>query len=408
MDKVSEKFKQRTKMLLVEQIQVKRNNPIYAELDHACFLSKNLYNAALYSIRQHFFKTKKYKSYRGLDKEMIQTKNPDYYALNANTSQQILRLVDQNFKSFFGLIKNKIKARIPKYFPKNGRQVVIFTNQRVAKVELRKGFLKMTGIETKFKLRDEIKNIQQARIIPQPTFGCYMVEVVYEVKEKELLQDNGRYASIDIGVNNLATVSFNFRKPFIVNGKPLKSINQYYNKKKANFKEKVKTRKAQTLNRKRRNKIRDYLHKASRYVVNQLVSESVSSLFIGKNDGWKQEINMGHKGNQKFVSIPFNNFISMLKYKCKLVGIRVFEVQESYTSKCSFLDNEEIKEHNSYMGKRIKRGLFKSGNGCLINADVNGSLNIMRKVVGKKAFPLKNGMLDYSIEVCSTPKVVSF
>ncbi|MBP5458920.1 MAG: transposase [Clostridia bacterium] len=390
-------------MLLVEQIQVKNNSSAYAELDHACFLSKNLYNAALYSIRQHFFKTKSYKGYGELNKEMVQTKNPDYYALNANTSQQILKLVDQNFKSFFGSIKKKIKTHIPRYLPKNGRQEVIFTNQRISKKELKKGFLKMTGIKTEFKLRDEIKNIQQARIIPQPTFGCYMVEIVYKVEEKEFLQDNGRYASIDIGVNNLATVSFNFRKPFIVNGRPLKSINQYYNKKKANFKEKVKTRKAQTLNRKRRNKIRDYLHKASRHVVNQLVSESVSTLFIGKNDGWKQEASMRRRGNQNFVSIPFYNFISMLEYKCRLEGIRVFEVQESYTSKCSFLDNEEIKKHDSYMGRRIKRGLFKSRNGRFINADVNGSLNIMRKVVGERA-----SLPDYSIEVCSTPKVVSF
>jgi putative transposase len=159
------------------------------------------------------------------------------------------------------------------------------------------------------------------------------------------------------------------------------------------------------MNRKRENKVRDYFHKASRMVVNQLVSRDVNTLVIGKNDGWKQEADMDRRCNQTFVSIPFEKFIGMMEYKCRMAGIAVIQVNESHTSKCSFLDNELICHHDEYMGRRIKRGLFRSASGYMINADLNGSLNIMRKEVGEKAFPLKNGTLDYSIEVCSTPAV---
>ena len=210
-----------------------------------------------------------------------------------------------------------------------------------------------------------------------------------------LKENNNRYASIDLGVNNLATVSFNCNKPIIINGRPLKSINQYYNKKKSQLTN-LKTRRAKTLNRKRRNKINDYLHKSSRYLTNHLVSNSINTLIIGKNDGWKQEVNIGKRNNQNFVFLPFEKFISMLTYKCALEGINVVEVNESHTSKCSFLDNEEVCHHEVYLGKRVKRGLFKSSKGKLINADLNGSLNIMKKVVGE---------FQYPIEVCSTPVI---
>ena len=385
-------------MRLTESIQITRENKLYNELDRFCFLSKNLYNSSLYAIRQHFFNTKKYKNYNSLNKDFIQSHQIDYYALPTKVSQQTMKMVDQNFKSFFGLLKLKSKkAKIPKYLKKQGRYEIIFTIQSISQKELKKGFLKLSGINQKIKIRNTITNIQQVRIIPKETFNCYNIEIVYKVSEKQLKKDNKKYASIDLGINNIATVAFNCQKPFIINGKPLKSINQYYNKKRSKLTN-IKTRKAKLLNRKRDNKIKDYLHKASRYITNHLVYNNINTLIIGKNDGWKQEVNIGKKNNQNFVSIPFEKFIFMLQYKCNLEGINVIIREESYTSKCSFIDNEEIKKHETYLGKRIKRGLFKTAFGKIINADLNGSLNIMKKVVGE---------FQYPIEACSTPVMVT-
>ena len=196
----------------------------------------------------------------------------------------------------------------------------------------------------------------------------------------------------------------NVLKPILINGKPLKSINQYYNKKLANLKSKLRNEKKtskriKSLTNKRNNKVNDYLHKTSRLITNYLVSNNINTLVVGKNKEWKQDVNIGKKNNQNFVQIPHSRLIDMLLYKCKLRGINVIITEESYTSKCSFLDDEGIKKHKVYKGNRIKRGLFKSSEGVLINADVNGSLNILKKVVGK---------FNYNpIEVCSTPTVIT-
>ena len=213
-----------------------------------------------------------------------------------------------------------------------------------------------------------------------------MIEVVYQVKEKTH-HDNGKYASIDLGLNNLETVAFNNgSKPLIVNGRPLKSINQYYNKKKAQYQSRLKENKRTskricTLTNKRNNKVTDYLHKASRLLVNQLVSQGITTLVIGKNKNMKQDINIGKVNNQNFVQLPIMLFADLMKYKCELEGIKVLFNEESYTSKCSFLDSEPICKHDKYMGRRVKRGLFVSMNGIKINADVNGAYNIMLKAV---------------------------
>ena len=232
-------------MKLTEIIQIKKGTELYNELDRYCFLSKNLYNSTLYAIRQHFFATKKYKNNYSLINEFTQTKQFDYCSLPSKVSQKTMMAVDKNFKSFFALIKSGEKARIPKYLNKQGRYVATFNNQAISSKELKNGLLKLSGINQRIKIRKEISNIREVRVIPKETFNCYNVEIVYEKTEKQLKKDNGRYASIDLGVNNLATVSFNCDKPFIINGKPLKSINQYYNKKKSKLSN-VKTNKAKT------------------------------------------------------------------------------------------------------------------------------------------------------------------
>lgn len=393
-------------MQLTETLIINKNDNFYEECERLTFLSKNLYNSGLYYVRQEYFKDKSYKNYYNVNNYFVNTKQKDYYELPTKVSQQILRLVDKNFKSFFGLLKNKDKlglkkVRIPRYLDKlKGRQVVIYTIQSISQKELKNNIVKLSGSNISFKLREGIKNINQVRIVKHETTNTFNIEVVYTVKEKELLKDNKRYGSIDLGLNNLITLSSNVIKPLIINGKPLKSINQYFNKKLSELKSKgvEKSNKIKRLCNKRKNKVNDYLHKASRYVINHLVSNNLNTLVIGKNKDWKQEINIGKVNNQKFVNIPHDKLINMLIYKCLLEGINVIITEESYTSKCSFLDNEVICKHEEYLGKRIKRGLFKSHLGKLINADLNGSLNILRKAVGD---------FQYSIEACSTPKIIN-
>ena len=381
-------------MKLVEQHIIKSNNVLYKDLDNLCFLSKNLYNQALYRIRQQFFEDKSFKNYYELNKELHDENQVDYRALPANTSQETLKLVNQNYSSFFKSLQKGIKSvRIPGYLDKTkGRQIVVYNHMTLPSNLLEKGIIKLPKSNIQFRTKQ--KNISQVRIVPKNNY--IVLEVVYKASIKELLKDNKRYMSIDLGIDNLASCSSNVSKSFIINGKPVKSINQFYNKKKATLqselelKNKKKTSKQlQNLTLKRNNKIKDYFHKASRYIVNQLVNQSINTLIIGKNDGWKQETNIGKVNNQNFVNIPHQMFINQLKYKCQLKGINVIEQEESYTSKVSFFDNDFIPVYGQNdelfksSVKRIKRGLYKTASGLVLNADINGSLNIMRKYLNE-------------------------
>ena len=381
-------------MKLVEQHIIKSNNVLYKDLDNLCFLSKNLYNQALYRIRQQFFEDKTFKNYNEVNRELHDENQVDYRALPANTSQETLKLVNQNYRSFFKSLQKGIKsARIPGYLDKTkGRQIVVYNHMTLQSHLLEKGIIKLPKSNIQFKTKQ--KNIRQVRIVPKNNY--IVLEVIYEASIKELLKDNKRYMSIDLGIDNLASCSSNVTKSFIINGKPVKSINQYYNKKKAVLQSELKLKQnkntskhLQNLTLKRNNKIKDYFHKASRYIVNQLVNQSINTLIIGKNDGWKQETNIGNVNNQNFTQIPHQMFINQLKYKCQLEGINVIEQEESYTSKVSFFDNDFIPVYGQNdelfksSGKRIKRGLFRTQNGLLINADINGSLNIMRKYLNE-------------------------
>ena len=381
-------------MKLVEQHIIKSNNVLYKDLDNLCFLSKNLYNQALYRIRQQFFEDKTFKNYYEVNKELHDENQIDYRALPANTSQETLKLVNQNYSSFFKSLQKHIKGvKIPSYLDKTkGRQIVVYNHMTLPSGLLEKGIIKLPKTNLQFKTKQ--KNIRQVRIVPKNNY--IVLEVIYEASIKELLKDNKRYMSIDLGIDNLASCSSNVSKSFIINGKPVKSVNQYYNKKKAKLqaelqlKNKKKTSKQlQNLTLKRNNKIKDYFHKASRYIVNQLVSQSINTLIIGKNDGWKQETNIGNVNNQNFTQIPHQMFINQLKYKCQLEGINVVEQEESYTSKVSFFDNDFIPTYQvndelfKSSGKRIKRGLYKTSSGLVLNADINGSLNIMRKYLNE-------------------------
>lgn len=386
-------------MYLTERHIIKNNK----ELDMICFKSKNLYNRALYLVRQHYFETKNYINWVGINRMMVDSRDVDYYSLPCKVANQVLMSLDKNFMSFFASMKKKKDnkydkpVRIPRYLDKQGRNIAIFNKQTVSKTYLRKGLIKLYSLNILIPTKVTESNIVEVRILPRNNH--HIVEVIYKVEEKESKPDNGRYASIDLGLNNLATISSNVVKPFIVNGKPLKSINQYYNKEVARLQSLLKnnrktSKRIHSITLKRNNKIKDYLHKSSKTIVNFLVSNNISTLVIGYNEEWKQNINLGRRNNQSFVGIPFYTFIKQLEYKCKLEGINVIFTEESYTSKCSFLDSEPLRKHSTYKGKRIKRGLFRSAKGKLINADLNGSLNILRKVIGE---------FQYPIEVCGTP-----
>ena len=387
-------------MILVERHIIKKSNSLYNKLDMLCILSKNLYNFTLYTVRQFYFENKKYINWINVNNQFIKEKQSDYYALPCKVSQQTLKMVDQNMKSFLSALNaKKSKPRLPKYLDKvKGRFVVTYTNQAISKKELKKGYIALS--KTNIRIKTKVQNVQQVRIVPQN--NVIVVEVLYKVDCKINNSDVKKYCGVDFGLNNLMSCCFANIKPIIINGKPLKSINWYYNKNKAKLQSLLKNKhtsnKITNLTIKRNNRINNYLHKASRIFINYLVSNGITDVIIGYNKEWKQGINIGKVNNQNFVNIPYYKLLNMITYKCQLLGITVHVTEESYTSKCSFLDNEDVCKHEVYKGKRIKRGLFKTSDGRLINADINGALNILKKVIGK---------FDYdSITVCSMPLVL--
>ena len=404
-------------MVLAEKHIYKPTHKYYAELDNLCFLSKNLYNATLYDVRQHYFSTGNYKNYNQVNFEFTHNNQSDYRVLPAKVAKHTQKLVDKNFKSFFALLKKKNQGKydkpisIPKYLDKiKGREVVQYEKGAINTKGLANDEIKLSGTNIVVKTKISQKAIQAVRIVP--CNGYIKIEVLYKIQECNLKNKDNNIASIDLGLNNLMTVAFTNNKPLIINGRPLKSINQYYNKKKAKYTSLVEkcngektSKRLKRLYLKRFNKIDDYLHKSVSYLMNQLVSNNISTLVVGYNKNWKQDIGMGKVNNQNFTNIPFYKLIKMLEYKCQLYGINFILQEESYTSKSSFLDKAILPVYKpnddkkySFLGKRIKRGIYQSKEGKFLNADINGSYNIMRKVVGETIYDMVN-----SIEVCSMP-----
>lgn len=384
-------------MYLIEKHIIKKNNKFYTEIDKLSFLSKNLYNMSLYNIRQHYFNEKKFLSLKENYNLIKNIQKNDYESLPRKVSNQTLKQVDKNFKSFFNALKSykknpkkfKSSPKIPKYKDKiNGRNILIYEKGAISKKQIKNDIIHLSKTNIYISSKIKYDDLKEVRIIKN--INSYSIEIVYNKQEQKLMEINNNICSGDLGLNNLLTLSFsNGMKPMIYNGKPLKSINHYYNKKLSELKSELELKNKQKtskqikkLTEKRNNKINDYLHKISYNIVNQLVSKNITLFVIGKNNGWKQDINIGKKNNQNFVQIPFNKLINMLLYKLTLVGINFKTINESYTSKCSFFDLESVEKHETYKGKRIKRGLFKTMKGLFINADVNASYNIMIK-----AFP---------------------
>lgn len=399
----------------IEKHVINEHHEYFDECKHLAWLSKNLYNATLYCIRQQFIFNRKYIGYYEINKKFTHRNQHDYRQLPSKVSNMTQKLVDENMRSFFGLLKLKKDKgydkpiKLPNYLKSDGLQVVHYVKQALS-FKKKKGFIHLSKTNIFIKTQQNVDNIRYVKIVPKGNH--FLIIVGYSVKGIELLEDNSRYGSIDLGLNNLITFSSNVTKPFIINGKPIKSINQYYNKQVSKFKSKLPNNKRTSkhinnLYKRRSHKIDDYFHKVSSKLVNHLVSNRINTLVIGYNKGWKQDIKIGKRNNQNFVQVPFQRLINMLIYKCNEQGISVVLQEESYTSKCSFLDKESIKKHNRYEGRRVKRGLFKTKNGDIINADLNGSLNILKKYLIKQEV-WNEDLFSDCIEVCSIPTLKKY
>ena len=385
---------------------IKESHPIYNWILEECSRSRNLYNKTLFIYRQAFtgnhdkiedFKSiirhDKFISSFELVKQMAKLKDEDYYTMTKkNSGTQVVCQVDRTMKSWFASLKaykkdpSKFRGRprIPSYKKKDELNCLIYTYcdaklQKDGTINLRR--------DIKLPIHTNLKNFQQIRLVPK--VGFIQVEIIYNKKITDSSLDKTRAIGIDLGLNNLMAITSNIGNVSnLVNGRPLKSINQYYNKRKAYLtslleKGKLKTSKQlRKLEMKRICKIKDYLHKTSRRIVELMEQNNIGTCFIGHNNGWKNEVEMGKKNNQNFVSIPYSLLINMLRYKIEEKGGVLIELNEAYTSKCSFLDNEQVCKHETYKGKRVKRGLFLSGNNKALNADINGSLNILKRGIG--------------------------
>ncbi|HCL4447277.1 TPA: transposase [Clostridium botulinum] len=450
------------KIQRVERHIINNKHPCFRVFDELCFKSKNLYNYANYQIRQIFIITsklsknervykeqldylkdinikvdefnelrkinfekakikaskenkefkKKLKTIKYFDKdnkypcydfiEFLVKDGVDYKSLMAQVSQQTLKLLDKNWLSFFESIKkwskNKIgfngRPKLPKYLKKNGKNIIVFTNQNCKQFD---NYIQMPICLNKYKLKTNIQgNLQQVRILPRNKY--FILEVVYSISKTQIKEDNNKYISIDIGLDNLATITNNCGvAPIIISGRKLKSINKYYNKQLSHYREIAKrmndldwTNKMNKLTIKRNNMITDLIHKASKSIIYYALSCGANTIIIGNNKDWKRESSMSKKINQSFVGIPHQLLIEKIQYKAENIGLNVVITEESYTSGTSFLDNEEPIKDNYNKKRRIHRGLFISNKGVKINSDVNGSYQIM-----KKAFP---NVFDHGIE----------
>ena len=375
----------------------------YLSLRELSHTAKNLYNQAVYNIRQYYFQEKKFLNYNKNNSLLKSSEN--YKTLNSNMSQQILKEVDGSFKSFFNLLKKKnkgqynVKVKLPSYLSKNS-----FTTLVIGFVRLNEDTLVIPYSNSFKKKHKKIsikippilldKKIKEIRIIPKFNARFFEVQYTYEVEEEQRNLDKNHALAIDFGINNLATCVTSKGRSFIIDGKKLKSINQWFNKENArlqSIKDKQKYGKKPTLRQKylyssRNNKVNDYMSKTARRIINYCLENNIGALVCGYNETFQRNSNIGKANNQTFVNIPFGKLREKLEYLCKLYGLIFVEQEESYTSKSSFFDMDILPKFEadkpqtySFSGKRIKRGLYQTSKGYILNADVNGALNILKK-----------------------------
>ena len=379
----------------------------YQTLRELCQLSNNLYNVALYNIRQYFFNQKLFLTYESNYHECKDNEN--YTMLQAGVAQQTLKVADRSFKSFFNLLK-KCKTgdyryhdvKIPHYRKKGGYfNLILSTNAISVKNgyfklpisrEYRKAHPNMEDILIPYPDRLNDAELKEVRICPYDNGRYFKIQYVYHWYKEEVNVNPANIMAIDLGVENLATCTSNVGTPFIMDGRKLKSINQYWNKEKARLQSIAMKQGQRTTHRinhitaKRNNQVKDIIKKSARYIINNCIEHQIGTLIVGYNKDFKRSVNIGKVNNQNFVQIPLGDFRQQLEFLCWTYSIEYIEQEEGYTSKSSYIDNDILPEYKAeqpylgrFSGKRIYRGLYQSADGTVINADVNGSANIGRK-----------------------------
>lgn len=379
----------------------------YNILRELCRIAKNLTNQAIYNVRQHYFQEKQYLRYEANYHEVKNYQN--YKLLNSNMAQQTLKDIDEMFKSFFSLIKlakqgkyNFRHIKLPNYLPKNN-----YANLIIGQIRIKNNILtipfsntfkqKHKGIkkiQIKIPTVLENKKIKEIRIIPKFNARFFEIQYTYEIQEEKINLNTNNALAIDLGVNNLCTCVTNTGKSFIIDGRKLKSINQFFNKQNAklrSIKDKQnilkQTRQQFLISKKRKNRVDDYVSKTCRYIINYCLANYIGTLVIGYNQSFQQKPRMKYKKDKQiFTQLPFGKIREKLEYLCKRYNINYILQEESYTSKASFFDNDELPIYNAdnpqeykFSGKRVRRGLYQTKDGYRFNADCNGALNILRK-----------------------------
>ena len=381
-------------MDLTEKEIIYSNDERFELIKELCRLSKNLYNRSLYDIRQYYFETKLHRTWQSQRLIFTEQRDCDYYSIQSHLAGEVLMQVGRQFISFFNNKANK-KKRIPRYKDRKGYNVVTFPRITISKrIEFNEDKQLYTYTLCKrsynLKVQSTKPNVKMMKFVYDEANDLIKCFKIYEVEEPKLKKDNSRYFSIDPGLNNIVSIYNNIGiRPLLYNGRPIKSINQYYNKTRAKLRSELPknvrtSKRLKRLSIKRSNKIDYEMHKISSHIINEAVRNSISKIFIGNNVGWKNEINIGKRNNQNFVNIPHTKLFHQLSYKASLKGIDVIFTEESYTSKASFFDRDGLSvygnpDNHKFSGKRIKRGLYKDSKGNVWNADLNGAANIMRK-----------------------------
>lgn len=392
-------------MYLTVKQQIKHlSKEDYKSIKELCHIAKNLTNEAIYNVRQYYFTEDKFLKY---EKNYTLLKcSPNYKELNSNMAQQILKEVDGSFKSFFGLIKLAKQGKysfkdckLPRYLPKDGYTTLVI------------GFVRLNGnklilpFSNNFKKTHKVveitippvlldKKVKEIRILPKANARYFEIQYIYETECIQRNLNTQNALALDLGVNNLVTAVSSTGKSFIVDGRKLKSINQWFNKENARLQsikdkqhfDKKPTNRQKAIARDCKNKVNDYMNKAARMIIDYCINNDIGTLIAGYNVTFQRNSHIGKQNNQNFVNIPYGRLRDKLAYMCELNGITYVEQEESYTSKASFWDKDNIPVYNNdnpkedeFSGNRVHRGLYKTANGKTFNADINGALNIMRK-----------------------------
>ena len=398
-------------MQLTERHLIKPGHELYGVLDDLTFKAKNLYNHGLYLYRQSYFEHKKNPrkptlTWRDIDKSLRRQGHDDILALPSKVANAVLKNLGESITSYWKLVRLKRKGglgqkpKLPHYLHKtNGRYPVSFNYQTFGATRGSNHELILCPKGLCLPIPTKVDNPKQVRIVPK--HGNFIIEVIYDA-EVPASKITSKYAGIDLGVNNFATITFSDRnRPLIIKGLELKSINQGYNRLIANAQSLLPgiqktSRSIHRLWSRRSWILRTKIHQITAFLATLFDEMQIEKVFIGKNINWKQNLPFGKAVKQRFAYLPYETFIEQLRYKCQLRGITVVTQEESYTSKASFLDNDDIPvygetENPKFSGRRIMHGLYHTSTGRLINADVNGSYNILLK-------GLMNNHLSFNVD----------